>query len=41
MELADAVMFDTPEKRLKMPVSMEPSDEEEEDEDMEVHRSGV
>ena len=37
MELADKVMFDSPEKRLQMPLSMEPSDEEEEEEeDMEV-----
>lgn len=33
MELADAVMFDSPEKRLKMPLCMDPSDEEEDDDD--------
>lgn len=36
MELADAVLFDSPEKRLKMPLSMEPSDDEEDDEDEEM-----
>ena len=36
MELADAVMFDSTEKRLKMPLCMDPSDEEEDYEDMEV-----
>lgn len=36
MELADAVMFDSPEKRLKMPLCTDPSDDEEEDEEMEV-----
>jgi len=38
MALADGVMFDSPEKRLKMPVCMEPSDDDddEEEEDMEV-----
>ena len=36
MELADKVMFDSPEKRLQMPLSMDPSDEEEEEEVMEV-----
>jgi len=39
MELADDVMFDSPEKRLQMPLCMDPSDEEEEEEeeeDMEV-----
>ncbi|KAM6922733.1 DNA mismatch repair protein Msh6 [Lycodopsis pacificus] len=35
MELADGVMFDSPEKRLKMPVCMDPSDEEEEEEEEE------
>ncbi|TNN50390.1 DNA mismatch repair protein Msh6 [Liparis tanakae] len=43
MELADGVMFDSPEKRLKMPVCMDPSDdeeeEEEEEEDMELDKS--
>ncbi|XP_034753727.1 DNA mismatch repair protein Msh6 [Etheostoma cragini] len=42
MELADGVMFDSPEKRLKMPICMDPSDEEEEDdEEMEVDKSTV
>lgn len=37
MELADRVMFDSPDKRLKMPLCSDPSgDEEEEDEQMEV-----
>lgn len=37
MELADGVMFDSPEKRLKMPVCMDPSDDEDDDEEeMEV-----
>lgn len=37
MELADGVMFDSPEKRIKIPLCMDPSDEEEdEEEDMEV-----
>lgn len=36
MKLADEVMFDSPEKRLKMPLCMDPSDEEEDDEEMEV-----
>ncbi|XP_054456808.1 DNA mismatch repair protein Msh6 [Anoplopoma fimbria] len=35
VELADEVMFDSPEKRLKMPVCMDPSDEEEEEDDEE------
>lgn len=35
MELADAVMFDSPEKRLKMPLCMDPSDEEDDDEEEE------
>lgn len=40
MELADGVMFDSPDKRLKMPLCTDPSDEEEdEDEDMEVDKS--
>ncbi|KAJ0005073.1 hypothetical protein NQD34_011287 [Periophthalmus magnuspinnatus] len=39
MELADAVMFDTDEKRLKMPVCTDPSGDEEEEEDMEVDKS--
>lgn len=34
MELADSVMFDSAENRLKMPVCRDPSDEE--DEEMEV-----
>ena len=33
MELADAVMFDSPEKRLKKPLCTDPSDEEDEDDD--------
>ncbi|XP_041802943.1 DNA mismatch repair protein Msh6 [Chelmon rostratus] len=44
MELADAVMFDSPEKRLKMPLCMDPSDEEEDDDDdeeMELDKSTV
>uniref|UniRef100_A0A3Q3ILE9 DNA mismatch repair protein n=1 Tax=Monopterus albus TaxID=43700 RepID=A0A3Q3ILE9_MONAL len=37
MELADKVMFDSPEKRLKTPLCTDPSDEEEGDDDeMEV-----
>lgn len=41
MELADAVMSDSPEKRMKMPICMEPSDDEEdeEDEEMELDKS--
>ncbi|KAM4607492.1 DNA mismatch repair protein Msh6 [Polymixia lowei] len=35
MELADSVMFDSPEKRLKMPLCKDPSDDEDE-EDMEL-----
>lgn len=35
MELADRVMFDNPEKRLKMALCTDPSDEED-DEEMEV-----
>ncbi|XP_042357568.1 DNA mismatch repair protein Msh6 isoform X2 [Plectropomus leopardus] len=45
MALADEVMFDSPEKRLKMPVCMDPSDEEEDDDDeeeeMELDKSTV
>lgn len=42
MELADAVMFDSHEKRLKMPVCADPSDEEEEEEDdMEVDKPSI
>lgn len=43
MELADKVMFDSPEKRLKVPLCMDPSDEEGEDDDgeMEVDKSTV
>ncbi|XP_056147296.1 DNA mismatch repair protein Msh6 [Lampris incognitus] len=33
MELADSVMFESPEKRLKMPLCTDPSDDEEENED--------
>lgn len=33
MELADKVMFDSPEKRLKMPLCMDLSDEEDDDDD--------
>lgn len=40
MELADRVLQDSPEQRLKMPVCMDASDEEAEDEEMEV-RSNV
>ncbi|XP_056251058.1 DNA mismatch repair protein Msh6 [Seriola aureovittata] len=39
MELADGVMFDSPEKRLKIPLCTDPSDEEEEDEEMELDKS--
>lgn len=40
MELADAAMPDSPETRLKMPVCMDPSDaEEDEEEDMELDKS--
>lgn len=40
MELADGVMFDSPEKRLKMSVCEDPSDEEEDDdEEMELDNS--
>ncbi|XP_039994597.1 DNA mismatch repair protein Msh6 isoform X2 [Xiphias gladius] len=44
MELADGVMFDSPEKRLKMPLCTDPSDEEEDDDDdeeMELDKSRV
>ncbi|KAF7662355.1 hypothetical protein LDENG_00237750 [Lucifuga dentata] len=37
MELADSVMFDSPEKRLKMPFCTDPSDDEEEE--MELDKS--
>lgn len=36
MELTDAAMSDSPEKRLEMPVCTDPSDEEDDEEDMEV-----
>lgn len=36
MKLADEVMSHSPEKRLKMPLCMDPSDEEGEEEEMEV-----
>uniref|UniRef100_A0A3Q1J9U2 DNA mismatch repair protein n=2 Tax=Anabas testudineus TaxID=64144 RepID=A0A3Q1J9U2_ANATE len=39
MELADKVMFDSPEKRLKIPLCKDPSDDEEEDEEMELDKS--
>ncbi|MCI4376690.1 hypothetical protein PGIGA_G00191290 [Pangasianodon gigas] len=40
MELADRVLQDSPEKRLKMPICMDASDEEAEDEEMmEVEKS--
>ncbi|XP_028280111.1 DNA mismatch repair protein Msh6 isoform X2 [Parambassis ranga] len=39
MGLADDVLFDTPEKRLKMPLCTDPSDEEEEEEEMELETS--
>lgn len=39
MELADVAMKDSPEQRLKMSICMDPSgDEEEDDEDMEVSK---
>ncbi|KAL0178631.1 hypothetical protein M9458_027525, partial [Cirrhinus mrigala] len=39
MELADVAMKDSPEKRLKMSVCKDPSDDEEEnEEDMEVSK---
>uniref|UniRef100_A0A8C2L8V7 DNA mismatch repair protein n=1 Tax=Cyprinus carpio TaxID=7962 RepID=A0A8C2L8V7_CYPCA len=41
MELADVAMKDSPEQRLKMSVCMDPSDEEEDEEDMEVDKSTV
>ncbi|XP_070771659.1 DNA mismatch repair protein Msh6 isoform X2 [Enoplosus armatus] len=43
MELADAVMFDSPEKRVKTPLCMDPSDEEEDedDEEMELDKSTI
>ncbi|KAK7902181.1 hypothetical protein WMY93_018950 [Mugilogobius chulae] len=41
MELADAVMFDTDEKRLKMPLCTDPSDDEEEEEDMELDKPSL
>ncbi|XP_075874926.1 DNA mismatch repair protein Msh6 [Nelusetta ayraudi] len=45
MELADKVMFDSHEKRLKMPLCMDPSDEEDDDDDeeeeMELDKSTV
>ncbi|KAM6916671.1 DNA mismatch repair protein Msh6 [Xenentodon cancila] len=43
MELADGVIFDSPEKRLKMPLCVDPSDEDEDDddEDMEIDKSTV
>ncbi|XP_061645650.1 DNA mismatch repair protein Msh6 isoform X1 [Phyllopteryx taeniolatus] len=41
MELADKVLFDSPQKRLKMPLCTDPSDEEEEEEEMELDKSTV
>ncbi|XP_061694041.1 DNA mismatch repair protein Msh6 isoform X2 [Syngnathoides biaculeatus] len=41
MELADKVLFDSPEKRLKMSLCTDPSDEEEEEEEMELDHSPV
>ncbi|XP_028323866.1 DNA mismatch repair protein Msh6 [Gouania willdenowi] len=45
MELADAVMFESPENRLKIPLCNDPSDEEEEvddeEEDMELDNSAL
>ncbi|XP_077437826.1 DNA mismatch repair protein Msh6 [Vanacampus margaritifer] len=42
MEFADKVLFDSPEKRLKMPLCTDPSDEEEEEEEeMELDKSTV
>ncbi|KAM8859492.1 DNA mismatch repair protein Msh6 isoform 2-T2 [Spinachia spinachia] len=35
MELADGLMFDSPEKRIKIPLCTDPSDEEEEEEEEE------
>ncbi|KAM6997938.1 DNA mismatch repair protein Msh6 isoform 2-T2 [Tautogolabrus adspersus] len=39
MELADEVLSDSPDKRLKMPLCMDPSDDEEDDEEMELDKS--
>ncbi|XP_035028206.2 DNA mismatch repair protein Msh6 isoform X2 [Hippoglossus stenolepis] len=40
MELADGVMFDSPEKRIQMPLCTDPSDDEDEyEEEMEVDKS--
>uniref|UniRef100_A0A1A8VG93 DNA mismatch repair protein n=1 Tax=Nothobranchius furzeri TaxID=105023 RepID=A0A1A8VG93_NOTFU len=39
MELADKIIFESPEKRLKMPLCMDPSDEEGDDEEMELDQS--
>ncbi|XP_068182985.1 DNA mismatch repair protein Msh6 isoform X2 [Antennarius striatus] len=41
MQLADKVMFDSHEKRLKMPLCTDPSDEEDEEEEMEFDQSTV
>ncbi|KAM9848166.1 DNA mismatch repair protein Msh6 isoform 1-T1 [Aulostomus maculatus] len=42
MELADAVMLDDPENRLKMPLCVDPSDDEDEvDDEMEIDKSAV
>lgn len=41
MELADKVMFDSHEKRLKMPLCMDPSDEEDDDDDDEEEEMEV
>lgn len=41
MELADHVLQDSPEQRLKMPVCMDVSDEEAEEEEMMEVRSNV
>lgn len=42
MKLADAVLFDSPENRLKVPICTDPSDEEEEEEeDMELDKPSL
>lgn len=41
MELADCVLQDSPEQRLKIPVCMDASDEEAEDEEMMEVQSNV
>nr|XP_020510207.1 DNA mismatch repair protein Msh6 isoform X1 [Labrus bergylta] len=39
MELADDALSDSPENRLKMPLCMDPSDDEDDDEEMELDKS--